>query len=326
MRSTASCSTADVRVLDSRLGAHAEHTPSLVNVMRSNNRLWRWLGLHLRAVVRGAGLSGPADLSDGARRSRRQSPASNGDVMFTGEQVQRGQQVWQSAGGQQLGSIWGHGSYVAPDWSADWLHREALALRRHRHARATAGARRARAPADQRARSMRACVNEMRAQHLRRAPAALITVSIDRAQAIRERGGHYEALFGNDPRRSTLREQYRHDARHAARPRTTARRSPPSSSGQPGRPPPTGPGETDLTLHQQLAARAAGRQHADRRRWSCGPVVSIILLLAGIGGMVWYHAPPARRGADALPPKTDPLLGVRATPSMRATAQVFLSS
>ncbi len=28
----------------------------------------------------------------------------------------------------QLGSIWGHGTYVAPDWSADWLHREAVAL------------------------------------------------------------------------------------------------------------------------------------------------------------------------------------------------------
>jgi len=25
--------------------------------------------------------------------------------------------------------VWGHGSYVAPDWSADWLHREAVALR-----------------------------------------------------------------------------------------------------------------------------------------------------------------------------------------------------
>ncbi|WP_221899859.1 hypothetical protein [Bathymodiolus platifrons methanotrophic gill symbiont] len=28
----------------------------------------------------------------------------------------------------QQGSIWGHGSYLAPDWSADWLHREALEL------------------------------------------------------------------------------------------------------------------------------------------------------------------------------------------------------
>src|SRR3546814_8797019 len=30
---------------------------------------------------------------------------------------------------QQLGAVWGHGSYLAPDWSADWLHRESIALR-----------------------------------------------------------------------------------------------------------------------------------------------------------------------------------------------------
>ena len=29
---------------------------------------------------------------------------------------------------QQPGSVWGHGGYVAPDWSADWLQREVLAL------------------------------------------------------------------------------------------------------------------------------------------------------------------------------------------------------
>jgi nitric oxide reductase subunit B len=26
-----------------------------------------------------------------------------------------------------VGSVWGHGAYVGPDWSADWLHREAPA-------------------------------------------------------------------------------------------------------------------------------------------------------------------------------------------------------
>ena len=26
----------------------------------------------------------------------------------------------------EVGSVWGHGSYVAPDWTADWLHREAM--------------------------------------------------------------------------------------------------------------------------------------------------------------------------------------------------------
>ena len=53
---------------------------------------------------------------------------TTGGVLFTGEQIQRGQQAWLAAGGQQLGTVWGHGSYVAPDWSADWLHREATTL------------------------------------------------------------------------------------------------------------------------------------------------------------------------------------------------------
>jgi nitric oxide reductase subunit B len=55
--------------------------------------------------------------------------SASGQVIYTGEDVKRGQAVWQSTGGMQQGSIWGHGGYVAPDWSADWLHREALALR-----------------------------------------------------------------------------------------------------------------------------------------------------------------------------------------------------
>ncbi|MEI2723989.1 MAG: hypothetical protein V9H26_10760 [Verrucomicrobiota bacterium] len=46
-------------------------------------------------------------------------------VVGSGE-IQAGQNVWQSLGGMQVGSIWGHGSYVAPDWTADWLHREAV--------------------------------------------------------------------------------------------------------------------------------------------------------------------------------------------------------
>ncbi len=44
-------------------------------------------------------------------------------LIFSGEQIRQGQQAWLKAGGQQLGTVWGHGSYVAPDWSADWLHR-----------------------------------------------------------------------------------------------------------------------------------------------------------------------------------------------------------
>ena len=45
-------------------------------------------------------------------------------VLIESNDIQAGQNVWQTLGGMEVGSIWGHGSYVAPDWTADWLHRE----------------------------------------------------------------------------------------------------------------------------------------------------------------------------------------------------------
>ena len=52
--------------------------------------------------------------------------STDGSVLIAAEQVSDGQNVWQAMGGMQVGSIWGHGSYVAPDWTADYLHREAV--------------------------------------------------------------------------------------------------------------------------------------------------------------------------------------------------------
>src|SRR5690242_21950930 len=49
---------------------------------------------------------------------------TDGEVFIPDGEIARGQNVWQSLGGMEVGSIWGHGSYVAPDWTADWLHRE----------------------------------------------------------------------------------------------------------------------------------------------------------------------------------------------------------
>ena len=39
--------------------------------------------------------------------------AEDGRVLYTRADIERGRQVWQSMGGMQLGSIWGHGGYVA---------------------------------------------------------------------------------------------------------------------------------------------------------------------------------------------------------------------
>ena len=51
---------------------------------------------------------------------------TDGQVVVRRRRYRSGQNVWQAMGGMEVGSIWGHGSYVAPDWTADWLHRECV--------------------------------------------------------------------------------------------------------------------------------------------------------------------------------------------------------
>src|SRR5205823_1237155 len=55
--------------------------------------------------------------------------------------------------------------------------------------------------------------------------------------------------------------------------------------------------------------------------WS---MVSIILLLAAIAAMLWYHG-SRRHEVEAQPPQTDPLLAASATPSMKATRKYFFA-
>lgn len=49
------------------------------------------------------------------------------EIILTQENIQAGQTTYLGRGGQHIGSIWGHGSYLAPDWTADVLHRWGLA-------------------------------------------------------------------------------------------------------------------------------------------------------------------------------------------------------
>jgi nitric oxide reductase subunit B len=49
-------------------------------------------------------------------------------VLYREQDVLAGQQYYFSRGGQHIGSIWGRGSYLAPDWSADYLHSMGLYL------------------------------------------------------------------------------------------------------------------------------------------------------------------------------------------------------
>jgi nitric oxide reductase subunit B len=52
-----------------------------------------------------------------------------GRVLFTGADILRGQGVFLRNGLMEYGSIFGHGAYLGPDFTADYLHRAALIVR-----------------------------------------------------------------------------------------------------------------------------------------------------------------------------------------------------
>ena len=62
--------------------------------------------------------------------------------LFTRENVEHGQEVFLKYGLMEHGTLWGHGAYLGPDYSAEYLHRLAEitrdALARERHGRAYA--------------------------------------------------------------------------------------------------------------------------------------------------------------------------------------------
>ena len=67
----------------------------------------------------------------GTETEREKVVTTDGETLIDSGAISAGQNVWQSMGGMEVGSVWGHGSYVAPDWTADWLHREAVFILDH---------------------------------------------------------------------------------------------------------------------------------------------------------------------------------------------------
>ena len=52
--------------------------------------------------------------------------SASGEELFSGKDVRSGQEVFLRNGLMQYGSIFGHGGYLGPDFTADYLHRAAL--------------------------------------------------------------------------------------------------------------------------------------------------------------------------------------------------------
>src|SRR6476620_6267737 len=114
-----------------------------------------------------------------------------GRVVYTRTDMEQGRQVWQSIGGQQLGSVWGHGALVAPDWSADWLRRETQAWLQLR-ASHTRGRSYASLGAGDQAKVQAELQPDIR-HNSYDAAARTLTVADERAQAISQVAAHYQS-------------------------------------------------------------------------------------------------------------------------------------
>ncbi|MDD3763426.1 MAG: nitric-oxide reductase large subunit [Nevskiales bacterium] len=244
--------------------------------------------------------------------------SQSGDVLYTRADFDTGREVWQSIGGHQLGSVWGHGSYVAPDWSADWLHREATGLlddwaQARYHRDFTQLDRPHQAAFEARLRE------EIRANTYDPATGVL-TVADDRAAVIRKVAQHYEQLFSDDPALHALRDDYAiaenaipdPQRRHAM----TAFFFWSAWAAVTNR-----PGDTkSYTSNWPSDALVGNTPTSSTFLWT---VASIIFLLAGVGALVWYHAANSHDESPERTPQTDPLAVLKATPSMRATIKYF---
>jgi nitric oxide reductase subunit B len=54
--------------------------------------------------------------------------SESGEVLFTGDDILSGQETFLTYGLMQVGSVYGHGAYLGPDFTADYLHRAALRM------------------------------------------------------------------------------------------------------------------------------------------------------------------------------------------------------
>ena len=251
----------------------------------------------------------------------KQVVTADGVVLFTGQDIKDGQNVWQSIGGQEVGTIWGHGAYVAPDWSADWLHREATWLLEH-WATQSGGKTYAQLDAETQAALRERLKKEIRSNTYD-LQTDKIVVSATRAEAMQALAAHYAALFGNEPELKLLRNSY---AIPAGTIKTPERQRLMNAfffwaawSCGTERP------NSHVTYSQNWPHEALidNNPTGPIVIWS---VVSVIALLAGVGAMVWYTAAKRHEeeGEDAIViPKTDPLLGIKTTPSMKAVLKYF---
>jgi len=245
--------------------------------------------------------------------------SEDGKIVFTKQEIVDGQNVWQSIGGQEVGTVWGHGAYVAPDWSADWLHKESVFLL-DKWAKKDFNSPYGNLDAEKQA-ALKVRLQKLLRTNTYDNKTGIIAVSNDRAEAIKDNCNHYSGLFMNNPALNKERQAY-------AIPENSIKDSVRMQ---------------DMNAFFFWAAWACiaerpGSSITYTNNWppdeTVGNVpspgiiiwtgVSIIMLLIGIGLLAYYHARNRSDDLDkSLLPQNDPLIGLNPTPSMKATLKYF---
>jgi nitric oxide reductase subunit B len=237
---------------------------------------------------------------------------TDGSVMVAEGEIGAGQNVWQSMGGMEVGSVWGHGSYVAPDWTADWLHREAIFIL-DRWANDEFGSEFAKLDGERQAQLQGRLSKEMRTNTYDPATGN-VTVSPIRAAAFQANLAHYSEVFTKG------KPEYAIPAGAVSKPERLKKLAAfffwSSWAASTNR-----PNEKITYTHNWPYEPLVGNQPTGETVVWTG--VSIIMLLAGISAMVWWYA--ARKSEEEAQdlPAVDPLGEWVATPSQKATVKYF---
>jgi len=237
---------------------------------------------------------------------------TDGTLVIDEGQIQAGQNVWQSLGGMEVGSVWGHGSYVAPDWTADWLHREAIFILDH-WATSEFGESYEKLDGEKQAQLSGRLATLIRTNTYDPATQT-VTVPQIRADAFEANVAHYSDVFSNG------KTDYAIPAGAVTDPARLRQLSAfyfwtawASCTNRPN-------DHISYTNNWPYEPLVANRATGEAVVWTG---VSIIMLLAGISAMAWWYASQREGEEKRATPEIDPLGSWQATPSQQATVKYF---
>ncbi|TAH61386.1 MAG: nitric-oxide reductase large subunit [Fermentimonas caenicola] len=241
---------------------------------------------------------------------------SSGKVLFTGQDIKDGQNIWQSMGGQEVGTIWGHGAYVAPDWTADYLHREAQFLL-NKWSQEDHGVEFESLLPDEKA-FMESRLQRFLRENTYDEKTGNLVIHNERYEAFLFLNEYYSGIFMDNPEFDELRASYA-IAKNSIKSEDRMNKMSTFFFWASWACVTNRPGENITYTHNWPPDEQIGNvPTSDLILWTG---FSIIMLLVGIGIMIFVQA--RSREEEILRPVEDPLMNQTITPSMWAVKKYF---